>query len=213
MGNLLHVSSYRASDVIHTERWSIVGWTTREGSVSVESLIADHHHIYVNVYSHTPTSTQTHIQTCWHEALTFKLWMWHQLWLPQDIWDLPPQNRSLWFFGACNQPHHTQGPFQSVDNQERTEHYSYMYILLFSVLFCPLSDSVCSVFHTRLCLSLILFTFLFISLSFLQCRWTSSQQLLPSVASNLGHYTKYRNHLCDSVCGYFLHYSVCGSSG
>ena len=29
-GNLLHVSSYRASNIIHTERWSIVGWTTRK---------------------------------------------------------------------------------------------------------------------------------------------------------------------------------------
>ena len=28
MGNLLHVSSYRASIIIHTERWSIVGWLT-----------------------------------------------------------------------------------------------------------------------------------------------------------------------------------------
>ena len=29
-GNLLHVSSYRASNIIHTECWSIVGWTTRK---------------------------------------------------------------------------------------------------------------------------------------------------------------------------------------
>ena len=29
-GNLLHVSSYRVSDIIHTDRWSIVGWTTRK---------------------------------------------------------------------------------------------------------------------------------------------------------------------------------------
>ena len=29
-GNLLHISSYRASNIIHTERWSIVGWTTRK---------------------------------------------------------------------------------------------------------------------------------------------------------------------------------------
>ena len=29
-GNLLHVSSYRASNIIHTERWSIIGWTTRK---------------------------------------------------------------------------------------------------------------------------------------------------------------------------------------
>ena len=29
-GDLLHVSSYRVSNIIHTERWSIVGWTTRK---------------------------------------------------------------------------------------------------------------------------------------------------------------------------------------
>ena len=29
-GNLLHVSSYRALNIIHTERWNIVGWTTRK---------------------------------------------------------------------------------------------------------------------------------------------------------------------------------------
>ena len=30
VGNLLHVSSYRASNIIHTECWSVVGWTTRK---------------------------------------------------------------------------------------------------------------------------------------------------------------------------------------
>ena len=30
VGNLLHISSYRALNNIHTERWSIVGWTTRK---------------------------------------------------------------------------------------------------------------------------------------------------------------------------------------
>ena len=29
-GNLLHVSSYRALNIIHTKRWSIVGWTTHK---------------------------------------------------------------------------------------------------------------------------------------------------------------------------------------
>ena len=29
-GNLLHVSTYRVSNIIHTEHWSIVGWTTRK---------------------------------------------------------------------------------------------------------------------------------------------------------------------------------------
>ena len=29
-GNLLPVSSYWASNIVHTERWSIVGWTTRK---------------------------------------------------------------------------------------------------------------------------------------------------------------------------------------
>ena len=45
-----------------------------------------------------------------------------QLWLPQDIWGLPPQNRSLWSFqspGACNQPYHTRGPFQSIATHSR----------------------------------------------------------------------------------------------
>ena len=30
VGNLLHVSSYRESNIIHIEHWSIVGWTTHK---------------------------------------------------------------------------------------------------------------------------------------------------------------------------------------
>ena len=30
VGNLLHISSYLGSNNIHTERWSIIGWTTRK---------------------------------------------------------------------------------------------------------------------------------------------------------------------------------------
>ena len=30
VGNLLHVSSYQESNIIHTECWSIVGWTTHK---------------------------------------------------------------------------------------------------------------------------------------------------------------------------------------
>ena len=33
--NLLHISSYRALNIIHTERWSVVGWTTRKRCLSV----------------------------------------------------------------------------------------------------------------------------------------------------------------------------------
>ena len=44
-GNLLHISSYRALNIIHTEHWSIVGWTTCKtlpfcfGPISITSCL------------------------------------------------------------------------------------------------------------------------------------------------------------------------------
>ena len=77
--------------------------------------------IYTHLHAHKHTSRSADTRH-WHSSCECG----HQLWLSQDIWDLPPQNRSLRSFrspGACNQPHHTWGPFQSIHNRERTEHW------------------------------------------------------------------------------------------
>ena len=55
-GNLLHVSSYRVSNIIHTERWSIVGWTTRK-TLPFWFVIFWLHHAYVEKIPRSPHDT------------------------------------------------------------------------------------------------------------------------------------------------------------
>ena len=97
------------------------------GVLELRCLTADYTNIDVYVYT-GPLSlicTCAHKHTCrladtrhWHSSCQ----PGPQLWLPQDIWGLPPQNRPLWSFqspGACNQPYHTRGPFQSIATHSR----------------------------------------------------------------------------------------------
>ena len=63
-GNLLHVSSYRVSNIIHTERWSVIGWTTRKRCLSVFVLFWLCH-AYVRKIPGSPRDTYSHSGRAW----------------------------------------------------------------------------------------------------------------------------------------------------
>ena len=68
-GNLLHVSSYRASNIIHTERWSVVGWTTRKRCLSVFVLFC-WRHAYVRKIPGSPCDKYLRSRRAWERGYT-----------------------------------------------------------------------------------------------------------------------------------------------
>ena len=65
--NLLHISSYRALNNIHTERWSIVGWTTRKRCLSVFVLFWLRH-AYVRKIPGSPRDKYSRSRRAWERG-------------------------------------------------------------------------------------------------------------------------------------------------
>ena len=64
---LLHLSSYRVLNNIHTEHWSVVGWTTRKRCLSVFVLFC-WRHAYVQKIPGSPHDTYSRSGRAWERG-------------------------------------------------------------------------------------------------------------------------------------------------
>ena len=72
-GNLLHVSSYRASNIIHTECWSIFGWTTPKLLLFCFGPIWLRH-AYIEKIPGSPRDTYSHSGRAWEWGCTYTVY-------------------------------------------------------------------------------------------------------------------------------------------
>ena len=68
--NLLHISSYRASNIIQTKRWSVVGWTMCTTLPSVFVLFWLHH-AYVEKIPGSPRDTNSRSGRAWERGYKY----------------------------------------------------------------------------------------------------------------------------------------------
>ena len=69
-GNLLHVSSYRALNIIRTECWSIVGWKTVK-TLPFCLVLFRLRHVYVEKIPGSPRDTYSHSERAWERGYAF----------------------------------------------------------------------------------------------------------------------------------------------